>query len=1190
MIMIQNLLRFEVLYQSRQYAFPLASFIFLLLGFTIAGAGQAPPQVDFNAAYQISNYTSLFSLGIVFIVMFFVVSGVLRDHRYQMTPLLFSTPVEKRHFFWSRFLGVFMFTTLAFCFFFIGFGMGISSSDLSPDRIAAFDIWRYLWPLLVIAVPNVFICCAFIFSVGLLSKNAIATYASAIFIYLLYFLTAFYSNSPLMASSIPASPESMKIAALLDPFSAATFFEHTQFWTPYDKSNQMLSFSGMYLWNRMLWVGIAFLILGITYRFFSFRKGIQRRRKKEKNGMAPVKLLPYAPIQGQYHRTSQWTAFWSLLRLDLKHIFVSLPFLVVLLCLIISTILELYSRIFGGGSYGDSWYPFTHLLLELVMQPVHMLSLILIVFYSGELIWKARNHKFDTILNTSPTLNWVFFLAKTVALALLPLLLIAVVIGICVVFQLLNGHTHVELWQYLSIFYFNGTPLIVYVIVAIFIQSVVNNKYLGMTFTGLVLLFLGTSLSRYLGIEHPMLRLGYMPYPVYTDMAGYSITITAFHHYALYWTAFSSILSIISFKLWKRDNSISKRFFKKMALKKWQSWEIRRGTAACIVFVLTAGTLFYRTNVKQPYRNSNDLMAHAEGYERNFKKYDSIPRLHYIAMKTKVDLYPSDEKYTMATKYTLVNKNDVPVTHLFLTERAVLTEVWVKGASLIEKDSVYGTYLFKFDSPIQPDETTQLEYIFTKASSPYKADRAIVANGSYIRHETFEPVLGYYSALELSDHHERKKRGLPVKELPSSGDTHLYEEEARFGKVEYETVISTDADQIALAPGNLVKQWQENGRNFFNYRFPKKNTPSLAYFSADYKVKRTSYKGISLEYYYHSGHEMNHFTIDASTKRTLDYCISNFGGYDFDHLRIAEVPGLFGYGGAAHPGLINMIEDNLYLIDIREKGTFDLVSKRTIHEVAHQWWGMILSPKNTNGATFIVEGLAKYTEGSVLENMYGKGALWQLNKEANRRYFGGRSFAAVKEPPLYLQDDETYLAYGKNSLVLLSIKDLIGEEALNKVLRALMIRYAKDTEFRAHTLAFLEELYKVTPVEYHDLIDDWMKRVVRYDLKIEDSSHRLLKNGSYEITLKVKAKRFILLDSGREKEIDIDEPLQIGFFMEHPKNMAKEGLPLYLKAHRIRNESTTLKITVDTLPTMISVDPFLTRMDRNYVDNLNILE
>jgi len=321
--MFRHLLQFEALYQSRQYALPILSAIYFMIGYVMGGDGQAPAQVNYNSAYQIRYFTSLFSLSTVFIVMFFVVSGVLRDRHYGMEPLLFSTPIKKRLFFLSRFSGVFIFSLLSFSTIFIGFWAGLAMSDLDAQRIAPFDLWPYLWSFIVIALPNTFFCSAVIFSIGILSKNAVATYASAVLLYILYFITAFYSNSPIMASSIPASPEAMRIAALMDPFAAATFFEYTQFWTPYDKSHQALSFKDLYLWNRLLWTSASILILLATYYIFSFRKNARKVKKNIVLEHRPIESIYYTPLAPKSSLRGQWRALVSLLRIDLKGVFIT---------------------------------------------------------------------------------------------------------------------------------------------------------------------------------------------------------------------------------------------------------------------------------------------------------------------------------------------------------------------------------------------------------------------------------------------------------------------------------------------------------------------------------------------------------------------------------------------------------------------------------------------------------------------------------------------------------------------------------------------------------------------------------------------------------------------------------------------------------------------------------------------------
>ena len=110
----------------------------------------------------------------------------------------------------------------------LGYILGIHFSDLDPERLGEFQLLSYLQPWVYFIVPNIFICSTIIFSVSTLTKNSTATYVSAVFVYMLYFVSSIFLNSPLMAQAVPASPESMAIAAVADPFGIAAFFEQTQ--------------------------------------------------------------------------------------------------------------------------------------------------------------------------------------------------------------------------------------------------------------------------------------------------------------------------------------------------------------------------------------------------------------------------------------------------------------------------------------------------------------------------------------------------------------------------------------------------------------------------------------------------------------------------------------------------------------------------------------------------------------------------------------------------------------------------------------------------------------------------------------------------------------------------------------------------------------------------------------------------
>lgn len=1188
--MFIHLLRFECTYQMKRWAFVGFGLIFLAFGLLQGSQGYAPALVDVNSPFQIFYNIGLTTIGCEFVIMFFVVSGLLRDRMYQMESILYSTAIPKRDFWLSRFLGVLLFSLAAFSTCLLGFAIGTLFPGVDPDRLAAFEMQSYVRVWCIMVLPNVLICSAILFSIAAWTKNQIATYVSAILIYFLYVFCSMYFNSPLMARSVPADPENLIYAALADPFGLAAFFEQTQFWTPFQKNNQMISLTGNVLWNRLIWLGFSTLLLAFSYHFFSFRQSTRKTKKKESLDMEILSTSKKIPIPNlQFGTRFHWKSFQALFRLDCSIVFKSLPFLGILLVWLLISFINIYERIYQGGAYHDSLYPTSNLLIELTRDPI--LSRLLIVFFSGELMWKARERQFHHILDTTAVSNGMMLLSKVLCLLMIPLLINVSSAMVCIGFQVLNDSVQVEIWQYVNTFYFSGMRDFFYIFLALFIQKLVSNKYLGMVITALTIALLGTTLAGYIGIEHPLLILGRLPYVGYTNMNGYDGNTTAFYHFLLYWGALGLILGMLAGKLWQRGHLDPVRIRLRALGSKWNRWEKLGLLGLSLLFLGTASLIFVQTNREVEYRTVKEHLDERERYERTYKSYDALDKLTVIAIKTNVDVYPDKGRYKVQAEYELQNRTDHPIQQVFLTERMPLTSAALQKAHQVFRDSLSHTRLFEFHSPLQAGETTSLNFDLTYERKGFETSEQLVSNGSYIMQHDVQPMLGYRKSLEIKDEFERKKRGLPERDEEQVNDAHIHHHQYhRVVPILFESTISTAIDQIALAPGDLIEEWEEGERRYFRYRAADRIMESIQYFSANYEMQIRDYAGVSIEQYYHPGHDYNIDQTEKFAQLTLDYCSENFGSYPFNHLRIAEIPGHWGFGGQAMPGTISMVEDRFYLLDNRDPDGFDLVAKRTIHEVAHQWWGMLLRPKIIEGGSFLLEGLAKYTEAVVMEQHFGKRAVWQLSESANQRYFSGRAFATEHEPALAYTDGENYLAYGKSFVVMLALKELLGEEIVNGVLRKMVATHRDEMEPTATSLEFLEELYSVSAPEYHSLINDWFKRVMTYDLSVKNLDVQMLNNGTYAITASILAHRSEMQTDGSMSPTSIDEPILLGLFSCHPKEVDSSSSILYLQPEHISQERTDIRIVVNELPRYIAIDPFGARVEENRLDNVQQIE
>ena len=1140
----------------------------------------------YNDAYNLGLISAIISMGSICACMFFCVNAVLRDSAYHSGEMIFSTGIGQFNFFASRFGGVFLSTLFIAMLSLLGVFIGTKFPNLDPARLHDFNFNYYFWPFLTLLLPNVFVCSAILFSITLLARNAFGTYIAGFVLIAINWTSGFYINSPLVGGALLSSPETFRVASLIDLIGLSAFFEQTQFLTPIEKIDNLISLSGHFLWNRVLWVLIGLFCLMGAYRLFSFRRYNGKLTKSVPiliEETASKKYSPATPSTDTFKIT--FATLISLVKLDLKSLLGSISFLAMLLIWIIMISLQLNYRIEGTAIYGGR-YPTTGLFVDVIIEVVPVIGLLLVVFYGGELVWKSRQHRFDQIIDGTPVKNGILFLSKFMVLATIPILLILASILVGIIFQLTEGYYNLQLAHYSSLFYYGGLQVALYSVFMLLVQTLVSNKYLGMIISGTIMLLFGP-MSESIGLEHPLLLFNQLPDMArrYSDFTGYGQYVQRFNWIALYWTTLALIFSLVIGKLWKRGTSLnSKSIFNRGFTK------TGKAVLACL-FLTFAGNgayIYYNINVVNDYITSAEKYDFNEAYERAYKKYDSLPVLQLVSVYTEVDIYPDESKYHVTAQNVIANKSDSAMREIFVTATIPLEFVSIENAAEIFHDPNLNTYLFRLNEELGVNQKLKLDYSLTAEAQGFQVLNAVGKNGSYIRNTSFSPYLGYVNEYEIENEYERSSHGLPARDNPVVNDFHLQMGgKFNFANISFETIISTSLDQTAFSSGKLIKQWQSADRSYYHYRSVDKISNMVAYQCARYEVQKEEHRGVTIELYHHPDHHQNVEEILKVAKATLDYCEENFGPYPFEYLRIGEMP-VFGGGGAngqAVPGVVS-INEKVFKRNVENPETFNAVARVVAHEIAHQWWGVLLTPKRIEGFMLLSETMAKYSEMVVLEKLENQKMVNKLSRHNMRRYFGGRSREKDVEPPLYLGKHQQYLGYSKGAVVMAAIRGVIGEEQLNLALENLVKEYSKEPT--ATSLDLLEELYAVVPVAYHQLIDDWMKRVITYHLSVDAAASKKLANGKYEISLDLKAQRFLTNTAGEEEKIGIAEPILIGLFKDS-EDSAVDDAAIYLEPHHFNKLNMKFKIVVNDKPDYVSIDPFFTRLDRNLADNRAII-
>lgn len=350
-------------------------------------------------------------------------------------------------------------------------------------------------------------------------------------------------------------------------------------------------------------------------------------------------------------------------------------------------------------------------------------------------------------------------------------------------------------------------------------------------------------------------------------------------------------------------------------------------------------------------------------------------------------------------------------------------------------------------------------------------------------------------------------------------------------------------------------------------------------------MTRTLHRGVWVEVYHHPGHDANVNRMLATATRSLDVFGARFGPYPLRHLRIAELPGHWQFGAYALPGLIVYPEGRGFLTDFRRGGDVDLVTRRVAHEISHQWWGHQLAPAQAEGASMLVETLAKYSEMRVLESIRGEASLPPLLRFERENYVLSRTGLSVPETPLLRVDDADFIYYSKGAVVMDALRELMGEDALDRALRRLLREHGRGSR-PANTMDLLAALHAESDPRNHALIDEWIAEVTFYDLRVESATTRPLGGGRYRVTATIRAAK--TLHPGGQVDVardaPLDEMINVAAYARHP--LSTGDAPLYAGKQRLRTGANEITFDVQGQPKFISVDPFERRIEVERADNV----
>jgi aminopeptidase N len=970
--------------------------------------------------------------------------------------------------------------------------------------------------------------------------------------------------------------------------------------------------------NRVLWAVIAFGVFAFAYRKFQFattgarkpswfaerrarreaRRDTQRAMRRVKSTGRPVPRLAHAPSPLPAPRddsATRWAQLVQLARFDVAMVVRSPAFFILMALGIFNASVGMW---LSGQWYGAGAYPVTRQLVQTLNGTFAFMPSIIAVFYAGELVWRDRDRRIHEIVDATAAPDWAHLVPKILAIVVVLFAsnVIGVVTGLAV--QVMKGYFDFELWHYVTWFIVPTTiTALQLAALAVFVQVLSPVKYVGWAVM-LVFIVAQTALSA-AGFEHNLYNFASTPPMPLSDMNGLGRFWIGRAWFDVYWSAFSLVLIVIAYTLWRRGATVALRPRLAAMRGRLHGGALATLVVGVLVWLGSGAYIFENTNIRnryQPVPAHDDRLA---DYEKHFLQYLWLPQPRITAVTLDVQLYPKDVRAVTTGSYQIENHTSAPLEAMHLTwhEKLALDRVELAGAT-VEQDWPDLHYrIYKLSPPMQPGETRVLKFTTTleQRGFPNSAPLTrIVENGTFLDNTEIAPSIGVSEYGLLRDRAKRRKRGLPADlRPPTLEDEHGRVHSPLSGSSDWvssDITITTDADQTPIAPGYTVSDSVTGNRRTAEFRTDAPINNFFSIQSGRYAERHDVWNGVNLAVYYHPAHAYNIDRMMTAMKESLALFSAQFSPFQFRQARILEFPSYADFA-QSFANTIPYSENIGFITDVSSHDDLDVVSYVTAHEIGHQWWGHQLLPGDQQGATMLIESLAQYSALLVMEKMYDREHMQRFLKFELDRYLRSRGGEVVEELPLARVENQPYIHYQKGALVFYWLKEVIGEATLNRALSKMLAQYAFKTAPFPNTLDFLRILRAEAGPQYDNLITDLFERITLLDLRASHATAVKRPDGKYQVTLEIAARKLYADSHGAETESPLDEPIDIGVFT------AKPGAPgfdaksvLVMRQEEIHTGTQSVTVVVDQLPLFAGVDPYNKRIDRNSDDNLTPVE
>jgi ABC-type transport system involved in multi-copper enzyme maturation permease subunit len=1200
------IVRWEVRYYLRRIStwvyfgiFVAIAFLFMLAltgAFGDAVVMGTGGKVKANAPLTLAQILPIISLLGTSITAALAGNALFRDYDAGIDPLIYTAPLTKPAFLGGRFAGSLIVNAIVLS----GIGIGAAVACLTPwahpERLAPFDLMSYAWPYVTHIYPNLLLTAAIFFSLVSLTRQMLPNYVGGAVLLVGY----------LLASSAITNLDNKWVGALVDPFGMRAMRYTTEYWTIAEKNELLVPMSGMLLTNRLAWIAIALVIFGLAYYRFTFSHAVPQRASAAPAGPAtaapiilgaPVRLSDLPDVRREFGPRASFVQFGSVALRSFWRIVRNRYFVTIVVAGLLYLVVAARA---AGQIYGTTTWPVTYQMVEVLTGTFGVFLLVIIALYAGELVWSERDAKIAGIYDATPVASPVVYFARLTALCgvIAVLQLVLMVAGI--IMQAWVGYHRFEIPVYLqSLLGVQFVDLVLLAVLAIAVHVVVDNKYAGHFLV--ILLMIANGVQTYLGIEHKLLEFSSDGGATYSDMNQWGPFMRSWLWWKAYWLAFAALLLVIVHLFWTRGSDSEPQWRLTLARRRLVGRARAAAIGAATAFASLGAFIYYNTNVLNVYRGPDETKDLRITYERQYKRWERKPQPRIARVTIAVDLHPETQGFAARGTYVLRNVDSLPIDTVVVTlsEELAGTIEFAGGSSHVLSDPPRDFHLYRLAKPLAPGDSTVMSFevaLRPRGFPEQISNTAVVSNGTFLGNGAFMPGIGYEPAQELTDEDARKRAKLPEKDRmrpptdPRTLRRSYVSADADF--IRFDATVSTVEGQMPITSGYLDSTWVADGRRYAHYVLDAPIINLWAFQSGSYAVRRDRWTGadgsaVDIEVDYHPPHDFNVARMIEGVKESLEYYTRAFGPYQHHLVRIVEFPRYASFAQSL-PNTIPYSEAIGFIARLDDPKSVDYPFYVTAHEVAHQWWAHQVVGADAQGATMLSETLAQYSAMMVMEKRFGNANMRRFLEFELDRYLIGRSSERRREMPLELVENQQYIHYNKGSLAMYALRDYIGEDRVNGALRGFLAAHRFRGPPYPTSLELVDSLRAVTPDSLRYLITDLFETITLYELKTDSIVVNDTTGGRFRVDIYGTTKKLRADSLGVEAEAPMDDWVDVGLFRnaERGDTLAdKNGLPVYLRKHRLRAGDQRITVVTDERPIRGGIDPLHKLIDRRVDDN-----